>query len=166
MTNPLQPGLMAPEMQNSSPSSSSPVTTSPAIGLFLQNGVSSKDNSLQTNGNEPSHHQNPLNNPSNPLTPAAPTESQPPTNESTPSIKLQSIQQEAQTDSETGVSQKKDLYVGNLYFPGFISIQTNGTRHPRVQPQMLKDLFGGEATVESVKIVPDRNVFPFSSRSY
>ena len=32
------------------------------------------------------------------------------------------------------------------------------SRHPRVQPHVLKDLFGGEKEVETVKIVPDRNV--------
>jgi len=31
-------------------------------------------------------------------------------------------------------------------------------RHPRVQLEMLKNLFGGDAWVENVKIVPDRNV--------
>ena len=31
-------------------------------------------------------------------------------------------------------------------------------RHPRVQPHMLRDLFGGDTMVENVKIVPDRNV--------
>lgn len=34
------------------------------------------------------------------------------------------------------------------------------SRHPRVQLHMLKDLFGGDAMVENVKIVPDRNVQP------
>jgi hypothetical protein len=33
-------------------------------------------------------------------------------------------------------------------------------RHPRIQPHMLKDMFGGEDMVENVKIVPDRNVVP------
>ena len=37
-------------------------------------------------------------------------------------------------------------------------------RHPRVQPHMLKDLFGGEGKVENVKIVPDRNVSHLSIR--
>jgi hypothetical protein len=32
-------------------------------------------------------------------------------------------------------------------------------RHPRVQLEMLKNVFGGDAWVENVKIVPDRNVF-------
>jgi hypothetical protein len=32
-------------------------------------------------------------------------------------------------------------------------------RHPRVQLQMLKDIFGGDEMVENVKIVPDRNVY-------
>jgi hypothetical protein len=50
---------------------------------------------------------------------------------------------------------KKDLYVGNLY--NSHASNTN-LRHPRVQLEMLKNFFGGDACVENVKIVPDRNV--------
>jgi hypothetical protein len=33
-------------------------------------------------------------------------------------------------------------------------------RHPRIQPDMLKEMFGGPDMVENIKIVPDRNVVP------
>jgi len=53
---------------------------------------------------------------------------------------------------------KRDLYVGNLYLYPSETSKADLVRHPRVQPHVLKDLFGGEKEVEAVKIVPDRNV--------
>lgn len=38
-------------------------------------------------------------------------------------------------------------------------VKVSNFRHPRVQLQTLKDLFGGDEMVENVKIVPDRNVY-------
>jgi hypothetical protein len=38
--------------------------------------------------------------------------------------------------------------------------KVSNVRHPRVQLQMLKEIFGGDEMVENVKIVPDRNVYP------
>ena len=70
-------------------------------------------------------------------------------------------EQENQNEEDSPPSSKRDLYVGNLYDLRFHLLLEHilTVRHPRVQPHMLKDLFGGDAMVENVKIVPDRNVF-------
>jgi hypothetical protein len=94
------------------------------------------------------HHELPLDNPSTPKTDSVDS---PPISESHP-IR----QQQGTPESDNGTSLKKDLYVGNLYLSPYRN--SLHIRHPRVQPQNLKDLFGGDEAVESVKIVPDRNV--------
>ena len=67
----------------------------------------------------------------------------------------QSQSEQGDQSEEESPELKKDLYVGNLY----ISQTCNANfRHPRVQLEMLKNVFGGDACVENVKIVPDRNV--------
>ena len=145
---------------SSSPSSS---PTTPKAKIIQKNTKTNgypSDNGINGNGVEVSNtnHLNTATS-SSPPTSSPTTTAQTEIMEQMPSIESQSEQgdHEMQDEDEAGSTGKKDLYVGNLYQPHYWD-RALIRRHPRVQPHMLKDLFGGDAMVENVKIVPDRNV--------
>ena len=146
---------------SSSPSSSPTTPKAKVIQENTKTNRSPSDNGINGHGVEVSNtnHLNIVST-SSPPTSSPTTTGQTDIMEQIPSIESQSEQgdHEMQNEDEAESTGKKDLYVGNLYRPHCWDRELIG-RHPRVQPHMLKDLFGGDAMVENVKIVPDRNVF-------
>ena len=154
--------------KSSSSPSSSPTTPKPkSIHENAKTNGYPSNNGINGNGVDVSTT-NHLNTAATSLAPTSSptTATQADIMEQIPSIESQSEpgDHEMQNEEEAGSTGKKDLYVGNLYEPHCWDRRLI-CRHPRVQPHMLKDLFGGDTMVENVKIVPDRNVLPHNFES-